>query len=197
MRRVSAAHADSHEPDGTEPYLTESGMPIMPQGTAFTGNGDGDVVDEGDIIYPIERILRAERVGNKYRIWIKWEGSEEITFRWRHELVEELSDEGTLKEIEDAVAVEKATTSTQRGGPPETDDADLTEKQDTAVYIDPADDRPISQRLRRVRAAPVAMVTPSSDAYQLVSSWLLTSVYGVLAACDDTLRYWLGPQDVE
>ena len=60
---------------------------------------DGDVESPDDDIYIIERIVRAERIGNLYKLWIKWKGHEDITPRWRHELVKEISDPDLLTSI--------------------------------------------------------------------------------------------------
>ena len=104
-------------------------------------------------LYEIEKILRAERVGNRYRIWIQWQGYDDITWRWRHELVSEISDEKLLSDIADAVDTERRTTAVTHGSLPDDDQEPEVSSpaQSPDPFTEPADDRPISQRLRRNR----------------------------------------------
>ena len=42
-----------------------------------------------------------------YKIWIKWLGHEELTWRWRHEVLKESSKADVLQQIEKAIVYEK------------------------------------------------------------------------------------------
>ena len=53
-----------------------------------------------------------QKVGRYYKIWIRWKGSEELTWRWRHELVSETSNAEILEQIEAAVAHERVRCAT-------------------------------------------------------------------------------------
>ena len=57
---------------------------------------------DDDEPFPIERIVRADKVGGWYRLWIKWKDHTEITPRWKSELVRETSNPELLEEIERA-----------------------------------------------------------------------------------------------
>ena len=75
---------------------------------------DGDLNapdDDDNDVWNIERIHHAERVGNRYKLWIKWRGSATTKRhersapltsrqpspgpRWRHELVKETPERET------------------------------------------------------------------------------------------------------
>ena len=163
-------------------------------------SGDGDILadDSDDQVYAIEKILRAERVGGHYRIWIKWKGFDEISFRLRHELVKEIGDAETLAEIEAAVALAKATSIAPHGElPPEESDAtpQPAPEQLDDLIDEPPDDRPIAQRLkRRTRAARINLIlerTRDFEAEQVIASAFLSKLAGLKAACDDSLSCYL------
>ena len=80
---------------------------------------DGDLDDPGDDgndVWNIERVLHAERVGRWYKLWIKWRGSNEISPRWRHELVKETTNAELLQEIKDAVDAARSAARHEHGG---------------------------------------------------------------------------------
>jgi hypothetical protein len=115
LRRVIPAHAAEHTPDKLSPKLSEYGIALPNVSIAprtrsdremDIGNADGEQYGEEE--YTIEKILYAEKVGGAYKIWIKWEGYEEITFRWYAELKSETTNKWLLQEMENAVVAEKA-----------------------------------------------------------------------------------------
>jgi len=67
----------------------------------------GDPYSGDETEYKIEHVKYAEKVGRYYKIWLKWAGYDELSWRWRHELVAETTNHELLKEIEDAVAAER------------------------------------------------------------------------------------------
>ena len=129
MRRVAVAHEDEHGPTGFEPYMTEYGY-AMGKPQLINHNGaDGDVDSTDNNLYIIERIVRAERIGNLYRLWIQWKGHDDITPRWRHELVKKISDPDLLTSI-DALVHEARERHKLEHGSVEVDDID---EEDTGV----------------------------------------------------------------
>lgn len=85
------------EPHPYDPVLTEAGVPLP----TVEGAVPPDEPDD-DALYDIEKVLRAEKIGNKFRLWIKWVGYDEPSPMWRADLVSQpLSDE-LLNEIEEA-----------------------------------------------------------------------------------------------
>ena len=101
IRRMSPAHEHEHSPDEHSPVLTDMGVPLPSVAPRSPPQG------EDSDVYDIEIISHAERVGNVYKVWIKWKGYDEITWRWRHELIKETSNDEILKQIDDAVAQER------------------------------------------------------------------------------------------
>ena len=59
-------------------------------------------------------MVRAEKVGKAYKIWLKWTGYDAPTFRWRHELVNEGVSGWLAEDIERAVQAEKDRLTTTR-----------------------------------------------------------------------------------
>ena len=103
MRRVAVAHEDEHGPTGFEPYMTEYGYAVGKPKLISTDEADGDVGGADETLYDIERIVRADRIGNLYKLWIKWKGHDDISPRWRHELVKETSNPEILVNIDQVV----------------------------------------------------------------------------------------------
>ena len=73
---------------------------------------DGDPFAGDEEEYTIDKIEYAQRVGRYYKIWIRWKGFNELTWRWRHELVSETSNAEVTEQIEAAVAHERARCAT-------------------------------------------------------------------------------------
>ena len=55
-------------------------------------------------MYEIEKILSAEKVGGKYRLWIKWKGYDEVTPQWKSVLLRESCNQELIDEVDAAVA---------------------------------------------------------------------------------------------
>ena len=197
MRRVCVARDNEHGPTGDEPYLTEHGLAASPEQTqSATGEKtSGDLDGDSEEVYDIERVVRADRVGNRYKIWLKWRGHVAITPRWRHELVLETSNTSLLKEIEDAVQAARERHRAEHGYLEEDsdDDADVVQPNLVAPQADacaPAD-APLDERaLRRARrAARISLVEPVrsllSTVSQYVSRMAQSSLLSFKAVCDD------------
>ena len=112
LRRLSPAHPDSHAPGADAPVITESGV-ALPQHVAEPVV-DGDLTEADDTVYDIERVSHAERVGNMYKIWIKWRNYDKLSWEWRHDLVAQSCNAELLSEIEAAVARERERLSATR-----------------------------------------------------------------------------------
>ena len=95
---------------------------VNQNGLALIG-ADGDVGGTDEVLYDIERIVRADRIGNLYKLWIKWKGHDDITPRWRHELVKETSNPEILINI-DRVVQEARERHRIEHGSTEADDID-------------------------------------------------------------------------
>ena len=153
IRRVTPAHELEHTPGEDAPVLTECGIPV-PHLAPDTPSAspDGDLVDpDDDGVYDIEHVVGAEKVGNVYKIYIKWRNSEGITFRYRHELVRETNNPELLQDIENAVQEERARIQAQRGQA--ADDAEMEDMppQDAPEAADEQPDEPQLGRGHRVR----------------------------------------------
>ena len=123
MRRVAVAHEDEHGPTGFEPYMTEYGYAMGKPQLTSTDGADGDVGGTDETLYDIERIVRADRIGNMYKLWIRWKGYDEISPRWRHELVKETSNPEILINISQMVQEAKERHRLEHGST-EADDID-------------------------------------------------------------------------
>ena len=77
MRRVCIARSDEHGPEGHEPYITESGLAVSQPTVTDEAHPDGDL-DTNDDIYEIDKVLYAIKVGNRYRIYLKWKGYDDV-----------------------------------------------------------------------------------------------------------------------
>ena len=174
MRRVSVSRPDEHRPDGTEPHLTNSGLSIRPPSLGSPPPPNGDLDENGDQLYEIDRVVRAEKVGGRYRIYLRWKGHSDITFRDHAELLAETSNPQILLEIKDAIQLCKDTQQYEQGHLPSSDDEEDITAPDLVIpgaqvpdivpdalipmpgplttYQD--DTLPISQRLSRRKTAP-------------------------------------------
>ena len=192
MRRVSVAHDNIHEPTGYEPYMTEYGLTT----TNLSGEGPTDE-DLADVdTFEIESIVRADRIGRDYKLWIKWKDHTQITPRWRSELLKETSNSDVLADIKRVVHEAKLRADITQGRLDDEDD-DLDDAGDTSsaavhrpppteepvvvgptvVTVDP--DLPIGQRLprRQVRGKSI-----STEQISLVNTFLSDVAYSNLSA---------------
>ena len=198
MRRVAVAREDIHAPTGYEPYMTEYGLTTSAGGDA--GPTDEDLA-EADT-FEIEFIVRADRIGRDYKIWIKWKDHTQVTPRWRNELLKETSNPTILADIKRAVNEAKLRADLTQGhldDEDESDDpeanitqdniADVTDLISDSVIADTIDvavptviiddHLPISQRLpnrrAKIRLEPAAQIS-------LVSAFLSDIAYFNLEA---------------
>jgi hypothetical protein len=146
---------------------------MVPNAPRATPDGDLEDADE-DNVHDIEHVSHAEKVGNVFKIYIKWRNSDEITFRYRHELVNETTNPELLQEIEDAVQEERARLRAQRGQA--VDDAEMedTPPQDAPDADNEQQDEPQLGRGHRVRTRaqfyqPALMVSADETTLPLVS----------------------------
>eukprot|EP00966_Prymnesium_polylepis_P174470 4036802-Prymnesium_polylepis.1 len=58
---------------------------------------------DDDTVYEIDRILSAEKVHGRYRLWIKWKDHADATPEWKIDIDHQTSHPGLLQEIQDAV----------------------------------------------------------------------------------------------
>ena len=158
MRRVCVANPNEHGPTGYEPYMTDKGYRLHGGDDSEPAKAtDGDLEEPDDEVYEIDRIVSADRIGNRYRIWVKWKGYDEITSRWRHELIAECSNRELLDEMEVAVQRARDRHRAEHGHldedpEPESVAPDITQPAQ-ALPVGGADalddDRPLAQRRPR------------------------------------------------
>ena len=98
IRRCEPASADEVMPSPDDPVLDESGyrLPVSPAERGLTAVDD-------DTVYEIDRILSAEKVQGRYRLWIKWKDHADATPEWKSDIERQTSHPGLLQEIQDAV----------------------------------------------------------------------------------------------
>jgi hypothetical protein len=95
-RRCEPAPERLETPQQDDPLLTEHGIPLPDT----TTNG---AEEELQNLREIDRIVSCDRVGSRYRLWIKWKDIAEVTPTWRHEILPQLTDEKFINQIHDAV----------------------------------------------------------------------------------------------
>ena len=115
--------------------------------------------------YQIEHVKYAEKVGRYYKIWLKWVGHDELSWRWRHELANETKNEELLKEMEDAVALERdRMRATRKDGYSEQED-ELAPEAPPAQDEQP--DEPLGRGAPRQRRAPDRYVAAIAEDAQM------------------------------
>ena len=98
IRRCEPAPAHEEMPHDNDPELHESGYRIP---TPSVDRGPTAVDD--DTVYEIDRILSAEKVHGRYRLWIKWKDHADATPEWKSDIERQTSHPELLQEIQDAV----------------------------------------------------------------------------------------------
>ena len=98
IRRCEPAATNEEMPSADDPVLDESGyrLPAAPVERGLTAVDD-------DTVYEIDRILSAEKVQGRYRLWIKWKDHADATPEWKSDIERQTSHPGLLQEIQDAV----------------------------------------------------------------------------------------------
>ena len=100
IRRCEPAEPPERDqlPQPDDPKMTERGVPLP-----TTNTNETDQLEDDDTVYEIDRILKAEKIGNRYRLLVKWKGNYDPSPMWRSDLVNQTTNEDLLEEIEDAV----------------------------------------------------------------------------------------------
>ena len=122
MRRVSVAHDTIHTPSGYEPYMTEYGLTATKLGDE--GPTDEDLADVDT--FEIESIVRADRIGRDYKLWVKWKDHTHVTPRWRSELLRETTNPEILADIKRVVAEAKLRADITQGRLDDEEDVSTT-----------------------------------------------------------------------
>ena len=99
----------------------------------------------------------------------KWQGYDELTWRWAHLRKENTADSEVIKEMEEAISKERIRTNSLRTAPP--DEEDITEEPDDGHDIPPdlesqGQDGPeglISSRLRSRQQLMLSCYTVAQD----------------------------------
>ena len=190
---MCVARDDEHGPTGLEPYLTEYGLATGGR-TAGTPAVSGDLDGSDDDIYEIEHVVQAERIGNKYKVWLKWKGHASITWRWRHELVKETTNAELLSEIENAVQAARDRHRAEHGHLEDDDEPDpvvpptLVGAPSTESAAEPMDERTARRARRAARMALVSSIS-LTEATTLVTAHLrnaaMTSLIAFKSVCYD------------
>ena len=141
-------------------------------------------------MYEIDKIVGAERIGTRYKIWISWKGYSEVTWRWWSELRDEcVGMDELLRDMEEAVAAARAKHRAEHGHLEDDDDAPVVGSDPPEVAepepepepepeAEAPDDaaKPLAQR--RPKRKNVKYLLQECSHYCLVS---------YLAACDDLI----------
>lgn len=169
-----------------------------------TVGGDGDLEDD-ETVYEIDKVVSAERIGNRYKVWIKWKDYDDITWMWKHELVKQSSNTELLNEIDKAVAVARDE-HRRRFGHHDDDDNEVggddrdvnaatandpTEMETLDPNTDVVDNRPIAQRATRSHRRKELILACSdfriSDALRYMSVLAHESLCSFMATADTLL----------
>ena len=204
MRRVAVAHPSEHGPTGMEPYMTEYGYTSDRPQPIVARSPDGEaVVPDDTTLYEIEKIIRAERIGNRYKLWIKWLGYDTVTPRWRHELVTEITDPNLLNDIERSVVEARERHRAECGHLSDDEDSPDERPSPSVTLIPPPvvlppilgvdNNLPIGKRLPSRNRSRPETYQPALliELYTKVGEFLNTSAYSslcsFLAARDDSV----------
>ena len=108
-RRVARAPTGHHCVSDDDPIITESGLMMPGHNASITVDPvGGDPFSGDETEYEVESVKYAEKVGGYYKLWLKWKDSEELTWRWAHELRAETLNAELLSSVETAIAAERA-----------------------------------------------------------------------------------------
>lgn len=124
-------------------------------------NVDGDPFEDDEEEYAIDKIEYAQKVGRYYKIWIRWKGFDELTWRWRHELVSETSNAEVLEQIEAAVAHERARCTTTVKDAYAENEEDFVEDAPEQLAEQPGE--PLGRGAPRERKAPTRFTFMMTD----------------------------------
>ena len=148
-------------------------------------------------ILEIESIVRADRIGRDYKLWIKWKDHTHVTPRWRSELLRETTNPEILADIKRVVTEAKLRADITQGRLDDEEDvddlgdaarADAIEisgnAADESIIVEPEvlapdPDLPIAQRLLRRRTQGKVI---SVGQMSLVNAFLSDIAYSGLSA---------------
>jgi hypothetical protein len=185
-RRVVPASEGEHSPGKDAPTITESGLRISPPPRDPRVNDPGverepvDFTDprawaDDDQNYEVDCVTHATIEGGRYKIFLKYRNSDQVTWRWRNELLQETSNPELLREIRDESARARARYEAERGRAPDVDPVDedappMPDADDDPEVQVPADSivesgRPTRERRRTVRYEPTFLVTSDGTCY--------------------------------
>ena len=128
-------------PEPADPKMSEAGvkLPIVD----VPGEESSVDADDDDEVYEIEKVLSAEKVGGRYRLWIKWKGYDEVTPQWKSVLLRESCNQELIDEVEAAVAACKLRMNDR------TDDEDDPVAEDEVVINEESDVTELAEKRRR------------------------------------------------
>jgi hypothetical protein len=159
MRRVAVARADEHDTSPDDPIPTDSGYAVRLPG-ADPDTGSGDLSDDDDTAYEIDHVVRAERCGTKYKIWVKWKNYAAPTWLWWSDLRRQSCNAELLQETTDAVDIERVRYNAEHGYHDDEEESESpAEEAPASLAIAPPDaavDESLPLALRRPRRAKVA-----------------------------------------
>ena len=165
LRRMVPAAPDEHTPPADWPHITEAGIRISPANPSLTpgnalGTDDGEPRWDGeDDWYDLEEVPHAERVGPYYKVWLRWENYEPLTWRWHHEIKKEGWSEENMAKVTAAVDAARLRYQTERG---RADEAELEDEFDgfPPPATDEGDDgTPRLGRGMRIRSKPDRLIS--------------------------------------
>ena len=151
IRRCEPAPSHEESPHPDDPVISPGGL-LLPS----TGRSPVPPLPEDDTLYEIERILGAERVSGRYKLWVKWADHADATQEWKHDIERQVTHPRILEEIRDAVSRCRDQFNEVRDGVD-----DPTESQETAAsdaYV--ADDDATVPLPPRPPGAPLAPYRP-------------------------------------
>ena len=145
IRRCEPAPDHEVLPEPSDPKMDESGVKL-PVDEPDGSDHDADADIDDDEVYEIEKVLSAEKVGGRYRLWIKWKGYDEVTPQWKSVLLRESCNQELIDEVEAAVAACKLRMNDR------TDDEDDRVAEDDVVINEESDVTKLAEK--RERRAP-------------------------------------------
>ena len=159
IRKVHPAAEGEHAPDLDSPFLTETGIPVtrdrMPLPAEASIDEHGELVFS-DEVYDIEHVSHAEKVGDKFKIWIKWRDYDELTWEWQHSLEYQSCNNELLGEITRAVDKELTRLRCQHPSHAATEDVPIelsTQSLDSG--IPPTTPQPVLEERLSAHGRPV------------------------------------------
>jgi hypothetical protein len=158
MRRVTPASPDDHTPDEDTPQLTENGIPLTREEEEVPIPLDGsieDIPEEDNRLYEIEKIIRAEKTGGRYKLLIKWRnfGEEHNSWLSKTDLENQNCNEEVRQWIATAVTAERTRLEALHPSQVE-EEPDLALPEATEEQPEEPTLGPISGRLQRERRPP-------------------------------------------